>query len=40
MKLDKEIAKDVIDKLKEDKDTEGIKDFYSKIKPFTDDGAQ
>ena len=33
--LDKEIAKDVLDKLDEDKDTEGIKDFLASLKPFT-----
>tara|TARA_B100000282_G_scaffold286038_1_gene252160 strand:+ start:855 stop:3281 length:2427 start_codon:yes stop_codon:yes gene_type:complete len=35
--LDKEIAKDVLDKLDEDKDTEGIKDFLASLKPFTSD---
>ena len=35
--LDKEIAKNVIDKLNEDKDTEGVKDFLKSLKPFTSD---
>ena len=30
-----EIAKDVLDKLDENKDTEGIKDFLASLKPFT-----
>ena len=33
--LDMEIAKDVLDKLDENKDTEGIKDFLASLKPFT-----
>jgi len=33
--LDMEIAKDVLDKLDEDEDTEGIKDFLASLKPFT-----
>ena len=33
--LDMEIAKDVLDKLDEDKDTQGTKDFLASLKPFT-----
>ena len=33
--LDLEISKDVLDKLDENKDTEGVKDFLLSLKPFT-----